>query len=110
MTAKEILIMNNYFRITTYNPATDVSAILDSNGRFEKLWQFSSYLIHKGYHVLYVHSAEEFDEGNLPRIQEPSDKIIVRACDKGKPVWKKPYIIVHTKKYSPDKPDILPSI
>ena len=76
--------MNNYFRITAYNPATDVSAILDSNERFEKLWQFSSYLIHKCYHVLYVHSTEGFDEGNLPCIREPSDKIIVRACMNGR--------------------------
>ena len=36
--------MANYFRITAYHPAKNVCAIFDSNGRFEKLWQFSSYL------------------------------------------------------------------
>ncbi len=36
------------------------------------------------HHVLYVHSTEGFDEGNLPCIREPSDKIIVRACMNGR--------------------------
>lgn len=29
--------MSNYFRITAYNPNEDVSMIIDSNGRHEKL-------------------------------------------------------------------------
>lgn len=33
--------MANYFRITAYNPNEDVGMIVDSNGKFEKLWQFS---------------------------------------------------------------------
>ena len=32
--------MANYFRITAYHPDKDISAILDSYGKFEKLWQF----------------------------------------------------------------------
>ena len=36
--------MTNYFRITAYHPEQDLSAIFDSNGYFEKLWQFSAYL------------------------------------------------------------------
>ena len=39
--------MSNYFRITAYHPAKNICAIFDSNGRFEKLWQFSSYLVQK---------------------------------------------------------------
>lgn len=95
--------MNNYFRITAYNPANDVSVILDSYGRFEKLWQFSSFLIHKGYHVLQVHSAEGFDEGNLPCIQEPSDKIIVRACMNGRTNDIDGKITVNGKFYFPEE-------
>ena len=34
--------MANYFRITAYSPAEDVGMIVDSNGRHEKLWQFSA--------------------------------------------------------------------
>ena len=43
---------NNYFRITAYYPEDNFSFILDSNGKFEKLWQFSAYLISKGIKVI----------------------------------------------------------
>ncbi len=43
-----------YFRITVYYPEQDFCFIIDSNGMFEKLWQFSSYLIQKGLKVLEV--------------------------------------------------------
>ena len=36
--------MNNYFRITAYHPKKNICAVFDSNGKFEKLWQFSSFL------------------------------------------------------------------
>ena len=38
--------MANYFRITVYHPVEDFSAIIDSCGMFDKLWQFSSYMVH----------------------------------------------------------------
>lgn len=44
--------MSNYFRITAYHPEQDLSAIFDSNGCFEKLWQFSAYLIQKGFKII----------------------------------------------------------
>lgn len=46
--------MNNYFRITAYHPAEDLSVIADSNGKFEKLWQFSAYIVSKGFKVIAV--------------------------------------------------------
>ena len=46
--------MANYFRITAYHPAKNICAIFDSNGRFEKLWQFSSYLVRKGFKIVEV--------------------------------------------------------
>ena len=33
----------NYFRITVYNPKYDFSAILDANGKYNELWEFSAY-------------------------------------------------------------------
>ena len=44
--------MANYFRITAYHPAKNICAIFDSNGRFEKLWQFSSYLVQNGFKIV----------------------------------------------------------
>ena len=39
--------MNNYFRITGYYPKADVCFIMDSFGKFNELYDFSSYLIDK---------------------------------------------------------------
>ena len=50
--------MSNYFRIIAYHPAENLSAIFDSNGYFEKLWQFSAYLIQKGFKIIEVGNEE----------------------------------------------------
>lgn len=76
--------MNNYFRITAYDPETDIGFIADSNGKFEKLWQFSSYLVLKGFKVLAVSKEETFKYGDFPKAKE-DDKIILRSCDFGQP-------------------------
>ena len=44
--------MATYFRITAYHPEKDMSIIMDSNGIYEKLWQFSAYLVSKGFDIL----------------------------------------------------------
>jgi len=77
--------MANYFRITAYHPEKDISVMLDSNGLFEKLWQFSSYLVQKGFKILEVGTNKNIIESNFPAIKEISNKIMLRAIDKGKP-------------------------
>lgn len=77
--------MANYFRITAYHPDKDISVILDSNGKFEKLWQFSSYLVQRGFKILEVGAKDRIVESTFPEIEEFSDKIFLRAIDKGKP-------------------------
>ena len=74
-----------YFRITTYHPAEDMSAIFDSNGMFEKLWQFSSFLLQKGFKVLEVSSDEKFMDVNIEKAETDTKHIILRAHAKGKP-------------------------
>lgn len=76
--------MNNYFRITAYDSETNIGFIADSNGKFEKLWQFSSYLVLKGFKVLAVSKEENFTYGDFPKAKE-DDKIILRSCDFGQP-------------------------
>ena len=51
--------MANYFRITAYYPEKDFSVILDSNGKFEKLWQFSAYLVQRGFKIIEVGTIED---------------------------------------------------
>ena len=74
--------MNNYFRITAYNPKHNIGFIADSYGKFEKIWQFSSYLIQHGCTIIEVNNSDNFlDYKNLPLLTKPSDKIILRAFE-----------------------------
>ena len=90
--------MANYFRITAYHPARNICAVFDSNGRFEKLWQFSSYLVFKGFEIFEVSTA--FEEGDLIRVSE-SEYIILRACGKGEPQKLGDAVVVQGKSYIP---------
>ena len=75
----------NYFRITGYYPKEDISLIIDSNGAFEKLWQFSAFLVSKGIKIIEVQPQEKFIEGTLPLIEKPSNKVLLRSYAKGQP-------------------------
>lgn len=77
--------MQNYFRITAYHPTENISVIMDSYGKFEKLWQFSSYMVSKGFKILEVDTEETFLDGNLPKIESKQDKIMLRASKEGEP-------------------------
>lgn len=77
--------MQNYFRITAYHPTENISVIMDSYGKFEKLWQFSSYMVSKGFKVLEVDTQDTFLDGNLPKVEAIQDKIILRASQEGTP-------------------------
>lgn len=76
-----------YFRITVYHPQEDFSAILDANGKYEKLWEFSAFLVSKGLNIIAVCRAELIVPDTLeyvPLIDKPSDKIMLRVIEKGK--------------------------
>lgn len=90
--------MPNYYRITAYLPNENISAIFDSNGSFEKLWQFSSYLLLKGFKIIAVSKEEAFKDGDLPKT-EYDDKIIVRCCGFGEPIQNSNKITVKGKTY-----------
>ena len=92
--------MNNYFRITTYHPAEDLSVIADSNGKFEKLWQFSAYMVAKGFKIIAVGGENKFNYNNLPKIDYENRMIIIRAYKVGKPEVYGNNIIVNGRSYS----------
>ena len=77
--------MTNYYRITGYWPENDCCFIMDSNGMFEKLWQFSSYLISKGLKVLEVTKMENVIDINIDKVQYDTEHIFLRANADGKP-------------------------
>ena len=74
-----------YYRITAYCSAEDCTFIADSNGKFEKLWQFSAYLVSKGVKVLEVSTDEKFLDGNIPRAQAHTEYVFIQAARKGQP-------------------------
>ena len=90
--------MNNYFRITAYHPEHDVCMIADSNGKFEKLWQFSSSLVFKGFTIVEV--GADFQEDDLPKVPA-SESIILRACGKGEPQKLGDALVANGKSYTP---------
>ena len=93
--------MKNYFRITAYNSAEDISVIMDSNGVFDKIWQFSSLLVQKGFKILEVGNEEKFLDGNFDRAPEDKQKIILRACSKGQPIYNGNTVQVSGRYYIP---------
>ena len=92
--------MANYYRITAYHPAEDLSVIADSNGKFEKLWEFSAYMVSKGFKVIAVSREENFLEGDMPKTGIDTDKITIQAYAKGKPYVDQEKITVIRKTYS----------
>ena len=90
--------MANYFRITAYHPAKNVCAIFDSNGRFEKLWQFSAYLVQKGFKIVEVGADDTFLDGNIPKAPT-GEQLLVRACGRGEPHRKGSAVTVQGRSY-----------
>ena len=78
---------------------------------FDKLWEFSSYLLQKGFKILEVSGDDKFIEVNIERAEVSTDKFFLRAYTKGKPstiayeLDGKQYAVIKVddKLYIPDK-------
>lgn len=92
-----------YFRVTVYHPAEDVSAIIDSNGYFEKLWQLSAALVQKGFKILEVGTDDRFLEGDLPKAKADNKHLLLRACKIGKPEYISGAVQIGGKRYIPEQ-------
>ena len=75
--------MENYYRVTAYYPQKNISFIADSNGKFEKLWQFSAYLKSKGCDIIAVSRLENMIDENTPKIDENDKQFVIRTCAMG---------------------------
>ena len=78
--------MANYFRITAYHTEQNISVILDSNGRFEKIWQFSSFLVNKGFKIIEVTTSDKLVYDPFPSVEKESNKILLRSIASGLPM------------------------
>lgn len=95
--------MSNYFRVTAYHESENISLIIDSNGYFGEIWELSAFLIQKGFKVLEVSDDSQFLDGNIERSEVVTDSLILRACAKGKPIYKGNTVEVEGKCYTPEK-------
>ena len=89
--------MANYFRITAYHPGEDYCFIVDSHGRFEKLWEFSSYLRNKGLRIREVNDDNTFLDGNMKRAKEHPEYLYIQSAQRGQPT--KTMVTVDGKMY-----------
>lgn len=71
--------MNNYFRVTAYNKEHNFTCILDSDGMFEKLWQFSAFLVAKGFSIIDASKLENIKETNIPQVEYNENHLFLRA-------------------------------
>ena len=93
--------MNNYFRITAYNPTLDISYIIDSVGKHENIGQFCVALV-KHSRIIEGSSASQFDDGNIPKAEPNNEIYILRACMKGKVIKQNGVININGRYYSPN--------
>ena len=77
--------MSNYFRITGYVKEKDLCFIMDCNGMFEKLWEFSSLMIQHKIQVLEVANDTKFLDENIGKVGYDANHIALRATAKGMP-------------------------
>ena len=75
----------NYFRITGYNPKENFCFIMDSNGKFNALWEFSAYVVEQGLEIIKAGKEEKFLDGNIRKTEQNYNKLILRAYSNGKP-------------------------
>ena len=107
--------MSNYFRITGYYLKGECSFIADSYGKFEKLWQFSSYLVKKGVKVLEVSNGDTFLDDNMKRAKEHPKYIYIQSAQRGQPTKTTatvdgktyPAVEVCGRRYVPNRKDVL---
>ena len=49
---------------------------MDSNGLFQKLWQFSSFMVSKGFKIIEVGNEDKFDDGDMPKAEYDNVHVI----------------------------------
>ena len=73
------------FRITAYHKELDISVIMDCDGKFNYLQQFSLYMQNKGFMVLEQDKEDTMLNGNIKPPKSFPNNIILRACQYGEP-------------------------
>lgn len=91
--------MDKYYRITAYHKEENITAIFDSNGYFNALWEFAVFLREKGFETLSVGKDQNFTFGDMKPVPENTQKIYCRALQKGFAMRENKIVIVNNLKY-----------
>ena len=93
--------MNTYFRITAYDREHDMSFIIDSVNQHETLPDFIRVIIDK-FSLLEGSSAQQFEDGNIPKAIPAGECYILRACIKGRARRENGVITMNNRYYTPN--------
>lgn len=72
--------MHNYYRVKAHFEKENITAVFDSHGYFEKLWQFSALIVEKGGTILDVQKDEQMTD-TYTRVEENAKKIFLREVE-----------------------------
>ena len=74
------------FRITAYHKGLDISVIMDCDGKFDYLQQFSLYMQDKGFMVIAESKKDTLLDVNIKPPKSFPNNVILRACQYGRPI------------------------
>ena len=74
------------FRITAYHKGLDISVIMDCDGKFDYLQQFSLYMQDKGFMVIAQSKEDTLLDVNIKPPKSFPNHVILRACQYGRPI------------------------
>lgn len=74
------------YRITAYHKDLDISVIMDCDGKFDYLQQFSLYMQNKGFMVIAESKKDTLLDVNIKPPKSYPNNIILRACHYGRPI------------------------
>ena len=94
--------MKNYFRITAYHPALDISFIIDSVNQYDEIWEFSADLVSKKCKILEVSHFNQMGTGNISQATPNEDNYILRACMKSRVQKENGFIDINGRYYTPN--------
>ena len=79
--------LDEYYRMLAYLPNEDLTVILDTYGKFNKLWQFSVYMRELGFEIIEVSRGSNLIQCNFTNTctNTKSNKIYLRGLAQGKP-------------------------
>jgi len=69
--------MSKYFRVKAFYPKENMTVIVDSNGKYDKLWQLSAFMVQKGFKILEVWDDGKVTDTEIPKTNTVDEEHII---------------------------------